>query len=151
MQTKLTIAIQNILYAGELLEIVIYTLYHHHHLLVAEHSQRIVFHTFRGHSNIRERTHLGKQRVVGRNRLSQHRTQLQLWVETGEEIGHKVVETIEGTEHNDKGHGGHCHSYHRHHTDDVDGMGTLLREEVATGDEKGEKHGLFFQQLVDTI
>ena len=48
------------------------------------------------------------------------------------------MKTIEHTECNHQGHGGYCNAHGTYTADDVDGMRTLLGEEIATGYEKRE-------------
>ena len=61
------------------------------------------------------------------------------------------MEAIENAEHDDQGHRGYRHTYDGDGAYHVDGMGALAGEEVATGDEEGEIHCLFLQQLIDML
>ncbi len=61
------------------------------------------------------------------------------------------MEAVEHAECDDEGHRSYGHSHHRDATDDIDGVGRLPGEEVATGYVEGKIHKrvLLFQQFID--
>ena len=68
------------------------------------------------------------------------------------------MKTIEHTQRHHQCHRSDGNTHHRDTADHIDSVGTLLREEVASGDVKWEVHtwllaakSLFFQQLVNAV
>ena len=91
-----------------------------------------------GYLDLWQLTDLREHGVIGCDGLSLHGHDLQLGIEGGEEGGHEIVEAIEDTEGNDQGHRGYSDTYDGDGTDDIDGIGGFLREEIPTGYEKRE-------------
>ena len=104
-----------------------------------------------GYLDLWQLTDLREHGVIGCDGLSLHGHDLQLGIEGGEEGGHEIVEAIEDTEGNDQGHRGYSDTYDGDGTDDIDGIGGFLREEIPTGYEKRENGKftfLLFQEFV---
>ena len=121
---------------GETVEVVLHTLDYHHGLAVAVCGKSHVLKCLGGNLHFGHLTNFGEQRVVGRSCLALHGDNLQLRVDISEERCHKIVETIEHTECNHQCHGGYGNAHGTYAAYDVDGMRTLLGEEVAAGYEK---------------
>ena len=121
-------------------EVVFHAFYFHHELSVAIHGEGIVLQGLCSHGHLLHLSYLCEHGVIGSHRLPFHGHHLQLWVEGGEEGGHEVMESIEHAERHHQSHSSYCHPHHTDGADDIDGVGTLLREEVTLGDVKGEVH-----------
>ena len=100
----------------------------------------LIFHTLCGHFYLRKLADLCQHRVIGCDGLSFYRHHFQLRIKGSKEGCHKVVKTIENTESNHKGHRGNGDTYDGDGTNDIDGVGGFLREEIPTCNEKREIH-----------
>ena len=84
-QRKLTVAVENVIDGCQAVKVFVHTLHRHHHLAVAVHRHRLVFHHLRCHLHGGQLSHLREQRVVGSHSLTLRRHHLYLRVEAGEE------------------------------------------------------------------
>ena len=107
---------------GQLVEVVLYTFYLHHHLTIVIDSQCLVFQTLGSNLDLRQLTYLGQDGVVGRCTLAFDGDDLQLWVHLGEEGCHEVVEPIEHRQRYHQGHRGNGYSDNGNAADDVNGV-----------------------------
>ena len=140
---KLAIAVQYVVDACQLREVVVHAHECHHLLLSAIYCQSLVLHTFRGDRHLGLPAKLGEQRVVGRCRLAFCGCHLYLGVEVCEERRHEVVESVEHAQHYHQCHCAHGDACHGDGGDEVDGVGALLREQVAARYDEGEVHYFF--------
>ena len=151
MEAELTVANQNLVDMGELVEVVVDTFDDHHRLAAVVDGQGLILDALGGHLDLGQLTDLGEDGIVGGNGLALNGGDLQLRVERGEEGGHKVVEAIEDTEGDDKGHGGDGDTYDGDAADDVDSVGRLLGEEITPGNEKRKVHYFFNSSSMRSI
>ena len=140
MEDELTVANQNLIDMSETIEVVFHTLDHHHRLTTVIDGERLILDTFGGNLDLRQLAYLREHGVVGSHRLTLHGFYLQLGVEGGEEGSHEIMETVEHTERDHKGHRGNGHPYDRDGTDDIDGVSRFLGEKVAPCNEKRKVH-----------
>ena len=108
--------------------------------MVAVDSQRLILNALHSDLHLRQRLNLREYGVIGRYRLTLHRHNLQLRVEGGEEGGHHIVKTVEHGECDHESHRGNRHTHDGNGTDDVDGVGGLLGEEIPAGYKEREIH-----------
>ena len=106
--------------------------------MIFEDGECLVLDAFRGNVDYVHLLHLREPRVVVGCGLALSRHNLELRVHLREEGSGEIVETIEDAQHDDEGHRRHGDADNGYCRDDVDGVGTLLREEVAAGDVEGE-------------
>ncbi len=126
LECELTVAIQYVVDACQLREIVINAHQSDHLLLVAIHCQSLVLNTFRCHRHLGLTAELRQERVIGRGCLPLCGRNLYLGVEVCEQRGHQIVKPVEHTQHDDQSHCAHSHADSGDGGDEVDGVGALL-------------------------
>ena len=76
---------------------------------------------------------------------------LYLWVKRRVEALDNIVEPVKHTHHTHHRQSSQSHPRHRNGRDVIDGVMTLLREEVTQGEAVGKVHDLLFQEFVDVF
>ena len=150
MQLKLAIALQNLTDMGQTVEIVFHTFHLDHQLTVLIDSQCLIFQALCCHFHLRKPAYLSQHRVVSWESLTFQGSNLQLGVHLGEQRSHHIMKSVEHAQRHHQCHRGYCNTYYRDAANHIDGMGRLLRKEVAPGYVKREIH-LFLQQFINTL
>ena len=140
MEAERAVAIEDVLDVGLLRNVVGNAFYGHHLLPSLLKHESLAFEHWGidfYHVVLRQSEQGGVLRAYG---LSVHGSYLEFRVESGEEVGHEVLEAVEDTQRDHHRHCCHGHAEHGDAADDVDGMVALLGKEVATGYEEFEIH-----------
>ena len=98
MQIERTVAVKNIIYMCQFSEVIVNTFHSYHCLTVAIDCQRLVLKGLCCHINFWKLSYLGKQRVVGRSRLTLCGHHHQLWIKACKERSYKIAKAVEHTQ-----------------------------------------------------
>ena len=128
VKTELTIAQEDIIDVGELLEIILHALDDHRRLTVLIDGERHILNRLGGHVDLWQLANLRQYRIVGSHRLPLYRNHLQLRIDIRKERSHQVVESVEYGERHHQGHRCHSDTDDGDAADHIDGVGRLLRE-----------------------